>query len=63
MGIACQLEGETLMQKKTMIYLDEDTHLRFKSLALDQGVSMAELIRRAVAEYLKTQPSRKRGPC
>lgn len=50
------------MQKKTMIYLDEDTHLRLKYLALDQGVSMAELIRRAVAEYLKTQPSRKRGP-
>jgi hypothetical protein len=39
-----------------MIYLDEDTHLRLKYLALDQGVSMAELIRRAVAEYLK--PSR-----
>jgi predicted DNA-binding protein len=54
--------GETLMQKKTMIYLDEDTYLRLKYLALDHGVSMAELIRRAVAEYLKTQPSRKRGP-
>jgi Ribbon-helix-helix protein, copG family len=33
-----------------MIYLDEYTHLRLKYLALDQGVSMAELIRRAVAE-------------
>jgi predicted transcriptional regulator len=43
------------MQKKTMIYLDEDTHTRLKYLALDQRVSMAELIRRAVAEYLKGQ--------
>jgi hypothetical protein len=48
------LEGETLMQKKTMIYLDDDTHLSLKYLALDQGVSMAELILPAVAEYLKT---------
>jgi hypothetical protein len=45
-----------------MIYLKEDTHLRLKYLALDQGVSMAELIPRAVAEYLKAQPSRERGP-
>jgi Ribbon-helix-helix protein, copG family len=49
------------MQKKTMIYLDEVTHMRLKYLALDERVSMAELIRRAVAEYSKTQPNRKRG--
>jgi hypothetical protein len=45
-----------------MIYLNEDTHLRLKYLALDQGVSMAELIRRAVAEYLKTQPTKSETP-
>jgi hypothetical protein len=42
--------------KKTMIYLDEDDHQRLKYLALDEGVSMAELIRRAVRAYLKQQP-------
>jgi ribbon-helix-helix CopG family protein len=39
--------------KKTMIYLEEGEHMRLKYLALDQGVSMAELIRRAVTEYLR----------
>ena len=38
---------------KTMIYLEEDTHLRLKHLAVDKRVSMSELIRRAVDEYLK----------
>jgi hypothetical protein len=42
--------------KKTMIYMDEDEHMRLKYLALDEGISMAELIRRAVAEYLKRHP-------
>jgi predicted HicB family RNase H-like nuclease len=42
--------------KKTMVYLDEDEHLRLRYLALDQRVSMAELIRRAVRQYLKQQP-------
>ena len=38
---------------KTMIYLKEDTHLRLKHLAVDERVSMSELIRRAVDEYLR----------
>lgn len=38
---------------KTMIYLEEDAHLRLKHLAVDERVSMAELIRRAVDEYLQ----------
>lgn len=42
--------------KKTMIYLEEAEHTRLKYLALDEGVSMAELIRRAVSEYLKRHP-------
>ncbi len=43
---------------KWMIYLDEKVHTRLKYLALDQRVSMAELIRRAVDEYLKTIPKK-----
>jgi hypothetical protein len=39
--------------QKTMIYLGEAEHTRLKYLALDERVSMAELIRRAVDEYLK----------
>ena len=42
--------------KKTMVYVDEDEHRRLKYLALDEGVSMAELIRRAIRQYLKGQP-------
>jgi len=38
---------------KTMIYLEEDAHLRLKHLAVDERVSMSELIRRAVDEYLE----------
>ena len=41
---------------KTMIYLEEDVHLRLKHLAVDERLSMAELIRRAVDEYLKQYP-------
>ncbi len=41
---------------KTMIYLDEKIHNRLKHLATDGRVSMAELIRRAVDEYLKKIP-------
>ncbi len=49
-------KGVTLM--KSMIYLDEKVHTRLKYLALDQRVSMAELIRRAVDEYLKKIPKK-----
>jgi len=47
---------------KTMIYLDESVHRRLKYMALDERVSMAELIRRAVDEYMtKKSASRKKG--
>jgi hypothetical protein len=39
--------------QRTMIYLEEDTHLGLKYLALDERVTMAELISRAVDDYLK----------
>ncbi|HYT54942.1 MAG TPA: ribbon-helix-helix protein, CopG family [Verrucomicrobiae bacterium] len=47
--------------KKTMIYLGEVDHTRLKYMALDDGVSMAELIRQAIAQFLKARASRKRG--
>jgi hypothetical protein len=39
---------------KTMIYLEHDTHKRIKHLAVDEQISMAEIIRRAIDNYLKT---------
>lgn len=41
--------------KRTMIYLDDDAHMKLKYLALDRRVTMAELIRRAVDQFLKKQ--------
>ncbi len=46
---------------KTMIYLDEKVHNRLKHRAADGRVSMAELIRRAVDEYLKKTPKKGGG--
>jgi len=43
-------KGAKLM--KTLIYLDERVHRRLKYLALDERLSMAEIIRRSVDEYL-----------
>ncbi len=51
-------KGVRLM--KSMIYLDEKVHRRLKYMALDERLSMAEIIRRAVDLYLRT-PSRKGG--
>ena len=45
---------------KTMIYLDETVHRELKHIAVDERVSMAELIRQAVDEFLK-QRKRKGG--
>ena len=47
-----KLFGKGVKIMKTMIYLEEDAHLRLKHLAVDERVSMSELIRRAVDEYL-----------
>jgi len=40
----------------TPVYLDEDVRDRLKYLALEERVSMAVLIRRAIDLYLKGQP-------
>jgi len=53
-----KLFGKGVKIMKTMIYLEEDTHSQLKHLAVDQRVSMSELIRRAVDEYLKNYPKK-----
>jgi ribbon-helix-helix CopG family protein len=58
--IESPLKGETEM-KKTIIYLEEETILQLKYMGLDQGLSMAELIRRAVAQYLRRQRHPRKG--
>jgi predicted transcriptional regulator len=47
--------------KTTMIYMDESTHTRVKHIAVDEHVSMAEIIRRAVDEYLARHHGKKGG--
>lgn len=42
--------------KKTMIYLDETEHKAIKRVALNSGISMAEQIRRVLADFMKGQP-------
>ncbi len=47
---------------KTMIYLEEETHSLLRHMSVDERVSMSELIRRAVDEYLsKRGVSRRKG--
>jgi len=43
---------------RTMVYLDGAVHMRLKYMALDERTSMAELIRRALDEYLVKHPGR-----
>jgi hypothetical protein len=45
--------------KKTLIYIDEKAHRRLRHRALNEGVSMAELIRRAIAAYLKARRTKR----
>ncbi len=45
---------------KTMIYLEEEAHNQLRHLAVDERVSMSELIRRAVDEFLSKRGVNKR---
>ncbi len=45
---------------KTMIYLEEEVHDQLRHLAVDERVSMSELIRRAVDEFLSKKGVSKR---
>ena len=38
---------------RTMVYLDVEAHNQLRHIAVDERVSMSELIRRAVDEFLK----------
>ena len=49
------------MHKKTMIYLDPEMHSRLRRLALDENVSMAELIRRRAGESLRREAACQKG--
>lgn len=46
---------------KTMIYLEEETHSHLRHMAVDEKVSMSELIRRAVDEFLSKKGKGKGG--
>ncbi len=46
-----QKGGERYM--KTMVLLDPQDHKTLRHLAVDDEVSMSELVRRAVKDYLK----------
>jgi len=45
--------------RRTLIYLDQAVHDTVKRRAQNEGVSMADLIRQAVNEYLERHPARK----
>ncbi len=51
---------EGVKTMKTMIYLEEEIHSQLRHLAVDERVSMSELIRRAVDEYLSKRGISKR---
>ena len=46
---------------KTMVYIEEEAHNQLRHLAVDERVSMSELIRKAVDDYLKKVKSKKKG--
>ena len=51
---------EGVKTMKTMIYLEEETHSQLRHMSVDEKVSMSELIRRAVDEYLSRKGVSKR---
>jgi len=55
-----KLFGKGVKIVKTMIYLEEGDHSRLRHISIDEHVSMSELIRRAVDEYL-TKLTKKGG--
>ncbi len=52
-------KGAKLM--KTLIYIEETVHRRLKYLGLDENLSMSEIIRRSVDEYLTKHYGRRRS--
>ena len=53
---------EGVKTTKTMIYLEEEIHDQLRHMSVDERVSMSELIRRAVDEFLsKRGVGKKKG--
>ncbi len=53
---------EGVKTTKTMIYLEEEIHDQLRHMSVDERVSMSELIRRAVDEFLsKKGVGKKKG--
>ncbi len=46
---------------KTLIYIDREVHNRLRHIAVDERVSMTELVRRALDEYLSKKYPKKGG--
>jgi len=44
-------------KKRTQIYLDPEVHRRLKERAKEEGISLAELIRRMARDYLRKEAS------
>jgi predicted HicB family RNase H-like nuclease len=48
-----------MAKKRTQVYLDPEVHRRLKERAKEEGVSLAELIRRMAKDYLRKEASPK----
>jgi len=48
--------GTKVSEWRTQVYFPKELHRRVKALAQEQGISIAELIRRAVEHYLREYP-------
>jgi len=44
-----------MVKKRTQIYLDPEVHRRLKERAKEEGISLAELIRRIARDYLRKE--------
>lgn len=48
--------GAKVSEWRTQVYFPKELHRRVKALAEEEGISIAELIRRAVEHYLREYP-------
>jgi metal-responsive CopG/Arc/MetJ family transcriptional regulator len=48
-----------MAKKRTQVYLDPEVHRRLKERAKEEGVSLAELIRRIAKDYLRKETAPK----
>ena len=55
------IHSEGIKIVKTVIYLEEESHKKLKHLAVDEGASMTEMVRRAI-HYFLDRPSERSEP-